>query len=177
MSKIGLRKELAGFDADQLRQIILKAYDSSAEAKAYFEFFLNPDVEAFVEERNDAINKELRRGKYGRCKARISEIRRQIKMAVNYGLPPEAVAKVMLNAITLLYSLEQYLRFPDTLINGTQKLVGDYIVYCNRYEMVAQAMCDINALLDREELGSRYFRKLLRQAAVNAVEQCSRLQA
>lgn len=36
MSKSALKKELAGFTREQLIEVILNTYDSSAEAKEYF---------------------------------------------------------------------------------------------------------------------------------------------
>lgn len=78
MSKALLKKELAHLDRDQLVEVILNAYSSSKEAKEYFEFFLNPDLEALMQKKVDIIAKELNRAKYGYSKARISFIRKAI---------------------------------------------------------------------------------------------------
>ena len=60
--------------------MILNVYDSSKEAKAYLEFFLNPDPDAFLKEKFEAILKELKRTKRGGVsKGRISVIGQMIK--------------------------------------------------------------------------------------------------
>lgn len=91
MSKAALKKELNTFSKDQLIEVILGAYSSSKEAKAYFEFFLNPDADALIQENIDFIFKELKRTKYGRSKGRISEIRRAVKKISDYGAADEHV--------------------------------------------------------------------------------------
>lgn len=170
MSKAALRKELASFDAGQLRQIILSAYDSSPEAKAYFEFFLNPDTDAFISQLSDELFKEIKRSKYGYSKARVSELRRIVKRVTSYGLAPEHVMRVMLNAVSLLVSAERFLNYTDTQLRGTQKFVADYIAYADSHNMAATALANINGIADNEKTGTRAMRRLVRDAAVAAVE-------
>lgn len=170
MSKAALKKEIAGFTPEQLREVILAAYDSSAEAKDYFEFFLNPDIDTFISQCNDAIFKEIKRSKYGRSKGRISEIRRIIKKAIGYGLPPDKIGTVMLNAISLLVSAERFIDYPDALYNGTTKLVSEYITFANKNEFVATALANINNIANDEKIGTNMLRRKVRFAAVSTVD-------
>ena len=64
---------------EQLVQIIIDAYDARQETKEYFEFFLNPDVEKLFDKFRKDVMKEFNRTKWGRSKARVIVIKRQVK--------------------------------------------------------------------------------------------------
>ena len=133
MSKAALKKELKDFTPEQLTEVILNVYDSSKEAKAYLEFFLNPDPETFLKEKYDAIFKEIKRTRRGNIsKCRISVIRNAIRQGTAYGLSPEYISRLMAGAISLLVSSERYLYYPATLFNGTYRLVSDYIAWAEK---------------------------------------------
>ena len=63
--------------AEQIAQVVMEAYDSSKEAKEYFEYFLNPDGAALCEKALTIIAKEIRKAKWGRSKGRVTVIREQ----------------------------------------------------------------------------------------------------
>lgn len=160
MSKTALKKELKGFSAEQLTDVILNVYDSSKEAKDYLEFFLSPDPEAFVQEKFDAMFKELKRVRRGSMsKGRISVIRKQIKQAQAYGLSPEYIDKLMMGAISLLVSTERYLYYSASLFNGTYKLVADYIVWANKCGILAGALEKLESLTHDSKIGTDHFRR------------------
>ena len=63
MSKNTLKKELDLMDRGQLVDIILDLYSNRPEAKEYFEFFLNPDIEKLREKVITKAQKEIMRTK------------------------------------------------------------------------------------------------------------------
>lgn len=160
MSKAALKKELKNFSSEQLSELILNIYNSSKEAKAFLEFFLNPDPEAFVNEKTEAIAKELRRTKRGSLsKARISVIRKYIKEAQDYGLPAEYVDRLFFIAISAIIKGEIYIYYPAALFNGTYKLVGDYLVWASKNEILASVLEKLTALIMNSESGTPTFRQ------------------
>ena len=170
MSKAALKKELKSFTPEQLTEVILNVYDSSKEAKAYLEFFLNPDPDAFLKEKFEAILKELKRTKRGGVsKGRISVIRQMIKQGMAYGLTPDYIDKLMMGAISLLVSAERYIYYPASLFNGTYRLVSDYIVWANKAGMLAAALDQLSALIGDTEIGTEIFRRNISQTVAETV--------
>ena len=170
MSKAKLKKELDTFTSEQLVEVILNAYDSSKEAKAYFEFFLNPDPEKLYNSKVDIIAKELNRTKRGYCRARISYIRAAIRDFEAYGMGAEMVSRLMYDALCMLTGVYANTRYPDTLINGTIKLARDYIIYADRNSMAADALANINKL-SKSNLGTPRFRSIILRSAMDAVDE------
>lgn len=159
VSKTALKKELKGFSAEQLTEVILNVYDSSKEAKDYFEFFLNPDPEVFIKVKFEEIFKELKRVKRGSMsKGRISVIRKYIRQAQAYGLSPEYIDRLMMGAISLLVSTERYLYYSASLFNGTYKLVADYIIWADKHGILAGALEKLESLIHDSKIGTDHFR-------------------
>jgi hypothetical protein len=170
MSKAALKKELKDFTPEQLTEVILNVYDSSKEAKAYLEFFLNPDPEAFLKEKYDAIFKEIKRTRRGTIsKCRISVIRNAIRQGTAYGLSPEYISRLMAGAISLLVSSERYLYYPATLFNGTYRLVSDYIAWAEKNGMLSAALENIRKVTDDPGIGTETMRRNIADTAANAV--------
>ncbi len=160
MSKAALKKELKTFTLEQLSEVILSVYDSSKEAKAYLEFFLNPDPAAFVDRQLEAMQKELRRvRRRGVSKGRISVVKQMIKQGVAYGLEPEYVDRLYIGAISLLVATERYLYYPTTLFNGTYKLVADYVAWAEANGMLGEVLTKLTSLVDDKEAGTEIFRR------------------
>lgn len=170
MSKAALKKELKNFTPEQLTEVILNTYDSSKEAKAYLEFFLNPDPEGFVKEKLDAIFKELKRTRRGSLsKCRISVIRGHIKQGIAYGLPPEYINRLIASSISLLVSGERYIYYPASLFNGTYRLVTDYINWAEKNGMLSSALATIEKLTNDSQIGTESMRRNVAETAANAV--------
>ncbi len=168
MSKASLKKELKYFSSEQLSELILNIYSSSKEAKAYLEFFLYPDPEAFVKEKTEAIAKELKRTKRGSLsKARISVIRKYIKEAQDYGLPADYVNRLFFSAISVIVNCEKYIYYPAALFNGTYRLVSDYLNWANKNEMLPTALEDLTVFIMNSESGTPTFRQNI-AAVVNS---------
>ncbi len=171
MSKSSLKKELVTFTNEQLVEVILNAYSSSKEAKAYFEFFLNPDVDALFEKKIDIIAKELNRTKWGYCKARISIIRGCIRDFESFGVGAEAVAKLMYSTLRMLVGQYRYLNYGEPLMKGVGKLTADYIAYAHTNGFASTALANINALASEEGLGTPQMRAAVKKRALDTVEE------
>lgn len=169
MSKAALHKELLTFTNDQLVEVILSAYSSSKEAKAYFEFFLNPDVEALFDKKSDIIAKELNRVKWGRCKGRISVIRAAIRDFEAYGVGADATGRLMLAAIRMLAGQNRWYSYPETLHKGCLKLVADYISLADRNGFASEAAYNIRCLAADSERSSAFMRGQIQLALDRAI--------
>lgn len=172
MSKAQLKKELAHLDRDQLVEVILNAYSSSKESKEYFEFFLNPDLEALMQKKVDIIAKELNRAKYGYSKARISFIRKAISDFAAFGVGDEHVYTLTHCALRMLVGMERYYHFSETLTKGTLRLTGDFIALADRLECIDDALGKLKRM-GEEDLGRANFRAKVDTAARDAIKELS----
>lgn len=168
MSKAQLRKELLTFDANQLREIILNAYDSSPKAKEYFEFFLNPDVDALMQKRLEAIIKEVNRTKWGECKARISVIRREIKEFACFGVGVEKYAMLVYFVFRVLLGQSKYYILPPPLRNGMLAFAAEYVTLAAKNDFLEPGMKNMKSALD--QLGSAGARFECRKAINDALK-------
>lgn len=170
MSKAKLRKELATFSNEQLVDLVLSAYDSSKEARDYFEFFLEPDADTLLEKKIDAIAKEIMRSKWGYSKARITVIRAHIKGFAAYGVGADYVSRLMLDTIRMLVGMEQHLNYQATLVAGIGKLVGEYVCYCHTHGMLPQALEAVAVIVSDPKLGTASMRKNVQRWADAALQ-------
>lgn len=173
MSKASLKKELDKLDRQQLVELILDSYAASKDTKAYFEFFLNPDVEALLEKKTDQITREVNRTKHGRCRARISIIRNSIKEFQSFGVGPDYVLKLQLSTIAMLISQERWYYFTETLTNGIYKLTAEYIELANTAGMISESTEKLNNLLRDSTLGRERIRKNVAETAARTVADIS----
>ena len=171
MSKAALKKELVTFTNEQLVEVILNAYSSSKEAKAYFEFFLNPDADALFDKKVDIIAKELSRSKWGYCKARISIIRSCIKDFEAYGVSPDYVARLMFATLRMLVGQYRYLNYGEPLLKGVGRLTADYIEYAHAHGFATEALANVTNLTEEEGLGTPQMRNSVRAKALSTIEE------
>ncbi|MDE7345542.1 MAG: hypothetical protein K2N48_02240 [Muribaculaceae bacterium] len=68
MSKSKLKKELAGMTQGQVSDLMVQLYEASKEAKAWLDFYLNPDI--------DALSEKYRKQIYLKCYGRSGKVRR-----------------------------------------------------------------------------------------------------
>lgn len=169
MSKAALKKELATFTREQLVEVALNAYDSSKEAKDYFEFFLNPDVDKLREKKTDIIARELNRSKWGYSKGRISVVKRAIKDFAAYGVSQEDVLRLMLDAVTMLMGQYRYVNYSEPLLKGTYTLVSDYIRAANKALRLEDAMRRLDALCTRTDFSTSGMRDAVRRTAARTI--------
>lgn len=99
MSKLQLKKELNGMSKEQLEELILDMYTARPDAKAYFEFFLNPDVQKLYDKYAGKIDAEFCRSKYRRSKARISKVKAAVKEFASFNPGSEYVVRLRLHAL------------------------------------------------------------------------------
>ncbi len=66
---------------EQIIEVVLDIYSSRKDAKEYFDFFLNPDVEKLLDRYRNLAVKEFSRNKRRWSKARITVIKRKIGRA------------------------------------------------------------------------------------------------
>lgn len=165
MSKKSLEKELARFDAAQLRAIILNAYSSSDEAKEYFEFFVNPDVDKLFEKCAGVIHKEFTRSKWGMSKGRISLIRKQIKKFRNFDPGAEHVLRFMFHVVAYAAAVETMVDFNATLRNGIFGIVYEGFKYAAENGMMSTAYNLYKSLITSEKQSiTRYFKEQVQVA-------------
>lgn len=170
MSKARLKKEISTFSGEQLIELILSAYDSSKEAKSYFEFFLNPDVDTLLEKKKEAISKEARRSKWGTSKARISRIKAEIKVVEGLGVGAEYVGKLRFFAIRELVMLEKYINYTNAFVGSIDKMVGEHLEYMAKNGMLLRAVEDFNNLIiNNPDAGTERFRRHLHALVGNFI--------
>lgn len=123
MSKASLKKELALMSDEQLRQIILDAYDARSETKEYFEFFLNPDVDKLLSKLDSKLQKEFQRTKWGRSKARTTVIKRAVNDVISLNPGPSTAIKALMSALNSLAMTDKYVD-----LNPAQQKLGVWLM-------------------------------------------------
>lgn len=161
MSKTQLRKELKNFDREQVAEILLDVYQSCKEAREYLDFFLDPDVDKLYQKHLQQLEKEIYRGKYGRCTARVSYIRRIIRKFDSFGTGPENTLRMMEFAAMHLVHIERVRHVGATIVRGTVKLLCDMLVLGERNMLFDKALQLVSNVLENER-GSIHFRNFLR---------------
>lgn len=162
MSKSKLTKELARLSKEQIIQVVVDAYNARKETKAYFDFFLNPDVDKLLEKYKVRIARELNRTKRRMSKARISVINGAIKEFASFSPGDEHVIDLMLYTINYGLLTESAVSFSETLYNGFSKIVTNLLDYCDSHNQARQVMESLLPSLDSSSpSGSNYFRQRL----------------
>lgn len=140
MSRAALKKELAGMDAEQLRQIILDAYSAHKQTKEYFEFFLNPDVEKLIAKKTEEMDKELRRSKWGRSKARTTVIKGVVNDVAALNPGPETVMRIMMAAVQSIGLTDRFLDLTPALEKLAVTLAKSYTKTADENQMADRAI-------------------------------------
>ncbi len=95
MSKVQLKKHLAQLTKEQIIEVMLELYDARKEAKEYFEFYLNPNEDAKLEEYKNIIYNEFFPNR-GEAKCRFSICRKAISDFKKLKPSPSCIADLML---------------------------------------------------------------------------------
>ncbi len=167
MSRAKLRKELQSFTQEQLVEVVLAAYDSSAKAKEYFEFFLNPDVDRLLEKYVDTIAKEINKKKWGMCKARISVIRNCIKEYEDFGADVEHQARLVYYTFRMLLGTSMYYDMSVPLRKGIGGLAAQYMAVASAGGFLENALKNIRSTLSqfaRPDMRSEIEQRLVEEA-------------
>lgn len=150
---------------EQLVQTILDAYSARAEIKEYFEFFLNPDAGALFEKFRLAAMRELDRVKRGYyAKARISVLRRQIKLFDSFQPGIEWSLKLRLFMVSYAVVRESDVTFPLALMQGIADMMCKTLALADSAERTDMAMAAVQRIISDDTVGSRYFHRLLSEA-------------
>ncbi|MDE6271145.1 MAG: hypothetical protein K2M12_09880 [Muribaculaceae bacterium] len=158
MSKLQLKKELASLTREQLIQVVLDAYSARKETKEYFEFFLNPDVDALHEKYMRVVGKELLRNKHYHSKARATVVRRAIRDFASFDPGPEFVLAFMLDVLKAAIARSSFVYYTEAFNNGVARLIDDIIAFADKNAMIDRALSSLRALAADEKLGHANYR-------------------
>ena len=161
MGKLQLKKELATMSHEQIVQVVMDAYSASKEARAYFDFFLDPDVDKLMEKTLTRIDRELARAKHGHSTSRITQIRREIKSFASYDPGAEHVRDLMLKTLCRILVREKYVYFKETFEKGTRKLIDDIVQYADTHAMVDSTLAALKEISCNPTMGTASFRTRL----------------
>ncbi len=155
MSKLQLRKEIAHFNAEQLREMLLDIYDARREAKEYLDFFLNPDVDKLTEKYTKEIDKEFDRIKRRVISPRWTRVRKSLKDYASFKPGYDNVLAMMLHALRMACDNLRDTNVAPTLLTGTKRLITDTLKYGDTHCLADTTM---PAVLAAIELIPRTFR-------------------
>lgn len=140
MSKTQLRKTLASMTHEQVVEAVLEAYSANKDVKEYFEFFLNPDVEALTEKVMTALEKEIKRSRRGSAITRITQIKKRVKDYIAHGVGSNDVINLYIWILKVASALEFYNWYPERLVASYIGLLKDLLTYADRHSCVAEAL-------------------------------------
>lgn len=162
MSKLQLKRELKGMDAEQLRELLLECYSARKEIKEYLDYFVAPDPQALLEKIRPLIIKELGRTKRGGySKARISFFKKLLRDFDAYQPGWEYQIKARLLIVEKALAAETYINFPDPMINGVSAILNEAIEIGDKNSSFSDTMKQVDALVHNPSKGSRWFRSFL----------------
>ncbi len=107
MSKSKLKKELTGMTQEQVTDLLLQLYESNKEAKAWLDFYLNPDIEALSEKYRKQIHLKCygRSGKARRPKMRdCNQLIKSFSQIVQDSIPVSDLMLYFMEEITRVAS-------------------------------------------------------------------------
>lgn len=120
MSKTTVKKAIAEFGEQELRQLVLDIYSRSKEAKELLDFYAEPDIEKKLEEYCDKAEKEVYRYTRHAYRPRASKLNAIIKKFAGFDVGDEAVIDLrmfILNGYTFIGN--NYL--PENVVAGAVK--------------------------------------------------------
>ena len=113
MSKANLKKEISQMSAEQLREIILDAYDAVPEIKQYFEYFINPDEDKLLTDFSEFVKKEFYRSKRHNCKARVLVVKRKLKKMQGFGMSYHKLNNALLIVVVHIGIADKFVYLTD----------------------------------------------------------------
>lgn len=162
MSKTQLKKELSQLNREQVISLVLDLYSARKEAKAWLDFFVEPDLPSLYEKYRSEIEKELSRGKYSKCTARFSRVRKSIKEFESYGVEAESILELMLYALGYGLVVERRRYVAKTFITGMTKLASDILTFADKNAIFTTAHQKLSVILDGS-VGTRSFINYIRK--------------
>lgn len=138
MSKTTVKKSLEGFDAPQLRQLILDLYAKSKEAKEILDFYAVPDIAKKLEEYKKPIVKEVWRYTRRAYRPRMARIRAAIKKFTLLDPGDEAVGQLMAFTILEFCKMASEETLKDTTNEAVNKFFGETLTYLDSRLMLEE---------------------------------------
>lgn len=161
MSKITLKKELDRLSKEELVEVIMQMYALRKDVKAYFEFYLNPDVEKLFGKYAEAIFKEFRRVKHRNYSAaRISKVKALVKDFASFDPGASYVLKLYFVALDAAMSISLTCYLSDAQMKSFSSLLSLAIDYGNKNALFTELMKHIDGVV-RSDMSSRVMRRIL----------------
>ncbi len=160
MSRTALKKELARMSHEQLEQIIIDAYEASKETKSYFDFFLNPDVEKLHARMIDIVCRELRRQKWGYCKARVTVLKKAVRDFAGYRPGPQEVIGFMADVLEQIGVADRFLHLSGPQERFAAFLAAEILTYGNENLCADTALERLNRIINAPEFRA-FFRRIV----------------
>ena len=151
-NKTLLKKTLAEFNAEQLRELILEMYTARSDIKEYINFFLDPDSKALAEKCIKPIMKELDRNKWGDCTARFSKIRKEIKHFESFSPDPPVVIEFYRDIVFRSLIISRYNWFGKAQANGYAQLLKKYLEISERNERLDSSIEGLDNFIKKNGL-------------------------
>ncbi|MCH5245089.1 MAG: hypothetical protein J1E84_01395 [Muribaculaceae bacterium] len=148
MSKSTLRKELAGFDAEQLREIILDLYSAKKEAKEYLDFFINPDLDKLNNKTLEALGKEIGRVKRRYVSPRWTRVNALIKNYASLNPGAEHVINIYWSAVKIAAVEMTHYYVSPTFEPGFFKLFDKMLEYGDKNQVLDIVLPDVLKYID-----------------------------
>jgi len=168
MSKAKLKKELIRLSTEQLTELLCDVYTKCKDAKAYLDFYCDPDEDALYDKYKITIEKETGRSKRGTSRARISKIRNALKEFSGYGTNPRLVYKLTLHAAWHIMYYERVYHMNHSLVNGCCDLFLNALDIADKNLFYDEAVSDIKNIL-MSPIGSASMVKLIRSVLDNGL--------
>ncbi len=162
MSKTTVKKSLEGFDAGELRQLILDIYTKSKEAKEILDFYAVPDIAKKLDEYKKTILKEVQRYVRRAHRPRIPRIRATIKKLSILDPGDEAVGELMAFSILELCKVATHDTLNDSTNNAIDKLFTETLTHLQS-RLLLHEYEPIFAKSIREMNDFRYYANPLKQ--------------
>lgn len=152
MSKAKLKKHLLSLSKEQVADIMLQLYDTSKEAKAWLEFYLEPDSNVELEKYKKAIRSQF----YGRndypkdpsfreCNKLISAFKKLIP-------DPNAIADLMLYYVELGCSLTaQFGDYEETFYTALENNFHKALLFISENGLMSEYKPRIKRIIESVE--------------------------
>ncbi|MCM1021843.1 MAG: DUF6155 family protein [Muribaculum sp.] len=101
MSKTELRRFIATLTKEQLAEVLMDVYTSRKEARAYLDYYINPNEKEALEKYRNVLIKEFLPEK-GRAKRRVSVCRRAIKEFMTLQPSGSSTTNILLTYVEML---------------------------------------------------------------------------
>lgn len=132
MSKTTVKKAIAEFGEQELRQLVLDIYSRSKEAKELLDFYAEPDIEKKLEEYCTKAEKEVYRYSRRAYRPRASKLNALIKKFAGLDVGDEAVIDLRMSILGG-YTVIGKNYLPENVILGAEKHLDallEHVVKC-----------------------------------------------